>query len=55
MNDYFLVRFTHSIAPNPAQTEVTTVKKETGKYVVFFSGVTGVTGISLVGGMFVVT
>lgn len=55
MNDYLLLRFTHSIAPNPAQTEVSTVKKETGEYVVFFTGVTGVTGISLVRGIFVVT
>ena len=55
MNDYFLLRFTHRIAPNPAQTEVSTVKKETGEYVVFFTGVTGVARISLVRGMVVVT
>src|SRR5665647_1131530 len=55
VNDYFLLRFTHSITPNPAQTEVSTVKKETGEYVVFFTGVTGVTGISLGRDMFVVT
>lgn len=55
MNDYFLLRFTHSIAPNPAQTEASTVNKEIGEYVVFFAGVLVVTGISPVGGVFVVT
>jgi hypothetical protein len=29
--NYFLVRFTHSIAASPAQTEVSTVDKEIGE------------------------
>jgi hypothetical protein len=55
MNDYFLLRFTHNIAPIPIHTEASMVNIETGEYVVFFAGVIVVTGISPVGGMFAVT